>query len=177
MELVRSLPVTEFKELFHKDVEAIRDSLREENSPELDRRRRIIALAALGLLDFVVISLYQTGLIRSMPDLPFKVFDSDSVNASKKAYATGLPDGTSGATMYGVIMMLASYGGKKGIGRNKLFDFLLAGAVLANSAAGLQYLYDMAFKQKRACLYCVTGALLNLTMLPLALQGLKEKKV
>jgi uncharacterized membrane protein len=157
-----------------KNVAAIRDTLRKESSPSLTRRRKIIALSAIGALDFTIISLYQTGIIRRLPDLPLKVLDSNAVNASEKAYKTGLPDGTSGTTMYGVIMMLAAYGGKRGIGRNRMVDLALLSTVLAGSAGALQYLYDMAFKQKKACLYCLAGAVVNFMMVPLAWAGVKR---
>lgn len=157
------------------DIESMRNDLRDGHSASLERRRKIISLAALGLVDFTVISLYQTGVIRSLPDLPYKVFDSDSVNASKKAYASGLPDGTTGAMMYSLTMMLASFGGSKRSGRNPLFDKLLFGAVTASALAGVHYLYNMAFKQKKICPYCVTGALINLRMVPLAWAEVRQR--
>lgn len=61
------------------------------------RRRRLAALSVLGLLDFAVISLYQLGVIRSLPDPPGRLFDSNRVNASRHAFAMGLPDGPLGA--------------------------------------------------------------------------------
>lgn len=171
---MEELSVRSVKKAYFPDIEAMRDVLRAKQSVSLDRRRKIMAMSAVGMIDFTVISLYQTGVIKKLPDLPFKVFDSDSVNASKKAYAAGLPDGTTGAMMYALTMMLASFGGSKQTGRNKLFDKLLFGAVALSSAAGLQYLYDMTFKQKKICVYCVTGAFLNIGMLPLSWSELKE---
>jgi hypothetical protein len=43
------------------------------------RRRTIAALASAGLADFAVISLYQMGAIRHLPDPPIRAFDSDRV--------------------------------------------------------------------------------------------------
>jgi uncharacterized membrane protein len=157
-----------------KDPASIRDTLREGSSISLDNRRKIIFLAAMGLCDFALISLYQSGVIKKLPDLPLPYFDSNEVNASKKAYASGLPDGTSGALMYAVTMMLASYGGDRNSGREKIWDRLLMGAAAIGSVAGLQYLYDMAFKQKKICMYCVGGAFLNLSMHSYAWNELKE---
>ena len=42
-----------------------------------------------GLVDFSYISLFQMGFIKSMPDLPGKIFDSNAVNSSKDARAAG----------------------------------------------------------------------------------------
>lgn len=166
---------TELIPFIGKDAEAIRNTLREGSSFTLKNRRKIILMSALGLCDFALISIYQTGVIRNLPDLPLPYFDSNAVNASKKAYASGLPDATSGAMMYALTMILASYGGERKVGRGKIWDKLLMGATVVGSVAALQYLYDMVFKQKKICLYCVSGALLNLSMLPYAWKELKQK--
>lgn len=141
---------------------AIRDVLRTENNENINRRRKIIALSSLGLVDFSVISLYQTGVIQRLPDLPFALFDSNKVNASKEAYQFGVPDGPVSATLYSLIMVLASAGGNEKVQRKPVFDVLLGGAVAGNLGGALYYLYDMAFKQKKVCLYCLTGAAINI---------------
>jgi len=68
------------------NIPAMRDALRTGHNEDLDTRRKVILLSALGLVDFSIISLYQTGVIKSLPDLPFEVFDSNKVNASEDAY-------------------------------------------------------------------------------------------
>lgn len=141
---------------------AIRNTLRNETSADLERKRKIIILSALGLLDFSIISLYQTGVIKKLPDLPFPIFDSNKVNSSTEAYQMGAPDGPISATVYGLTMILASAGGTKATGRNSAYDLLLGGAIAANTAGALYYLYDMIFKQRKICLYCVTGAAINI---------------
>ncbi len=160
------------------DAKAIRDALRNDESEDLDRRRKIICLSAIGLVDFSIISLYQTGVIKSLPDLPFEIFDSNKVNASKSAYRFGAPDGPISATVYGLTMVLASAGGGEHAGRKPVFDVLLGGAVAGNAAGAIFYLYDMTFKQKKICLYCVTGAAINIAsaiiIIPTVLKSLKK---
>lgn len=150
-------------------IDAIRNELRDGHDPSLQRRRRIGLLAALGAVDFAVISLYQLGIIRHLPDPPGRIFDSDKVNASHKAYALGVPDGTLGLGLYAATLILASAGGSSRTGRHPVFGLLLGGAVAAGVIGGAQYLYDMVRNQERACPYCITGAFLNFGMLPLAL--------
>ena len=94
------------------------------------------------------------------------MFDSDKVNASHKAYAMGLPDGTTGAALYALILMLASAGGSRRTGRHPIFELVLGGAVVAGVAGALQYLHDMIRHQERACPYCIAGAALNFAMVP-----------
>lgn len=141
---------------------AIRDVLRKGTDEDLDRRRKIIALSALGLVDFSIISLYQTGVIGKLPDIPLPLFDSNKVNASKEAYMFGVPDGPVSATVYAMTMVLASAGGSREASRKPVFDLLLGAAVAGNLGGALYYLYDMTFKQKKICLYCVTGAAVNI---------------
>jgi uncharacterized membrane protein len=128
----------------------------------MNTRRKIIWLSALGLLDFSVISLYQTGAIEKLPDLPFEIFDSNKVNASKEAYQFGVPDGPISATVYAATMVLAAAGGSEQSGRKPVMDVLLGATVAGNTAGAVYYLYDMIFKQKKICLYCLTGAAINI---------------
>ena len=156
------------------DVEAARDALRDGDDASLRRRRWIVALGALGIADFTVISLYQTGIVRSLPDLPGKIFDSNAVNAATKAYETGVPDGTTGLIGYALPMALAAAGGTRETGRRRWMDWLTLGAAGAGAAAGLYYLYDMVLREKRACVYCITGAGLHFAMTALAVKELQR---
>src|SRR5688500_10284822 len=72
---------------------AIRQELLNSTVKDLQERRKIIGLSALGLVDFALISLYQSGVIKRLPELPFAAFDSNKVNASPDAYQMGAPDG------------------------------------------------------------------------------------
>ena len=138
-------------------------------------RRDIALLSSIGIIDFIPISFYQLGIIKHVPDFSAKVFDSDYVNASKEAQIAGLPDGPISLLMYAA--NLAAVGGalrkKK---RKNMFDFLIAANSIGQAAGGAFYLYTMATKQKKVCLYCVTGALLNFaTLVPLKRLFFKEK--
>lgn len=129
-----------------------------------ESRRTIGLLSAIGILDFVPISLYQLGVIRHLPDLPSDLFDSDFVNASKEAQVAGIPDGPVSLLMYAANLVLVGEALKKKKKRN-VFDYLIAGNALGQAAGGAYYLYNMATVQKKVCLYCVTGALLNFATL------------
>jgi uncharacterized membrane protein len=129
-------------------------------------RRTIGLQSAAGLLVFVPISLYQLGVIRHIPDLRGKLFDSDYVNASKEAQIAGLPDGPVSLLMYAANVLLAAGAIKKK--KRSLFDYLIAGNAIGQAAGGAYYLYNMATVQKKVCLYCVTGAMINFaTLVPL----------
>jgi len=151
-----------------QEIDALRDELRTGESPSLQRRRWISLLCAVGAVDFAVISLYQVGVIRRLPDLPGDLFDSNQVNASRTAYAHRVPDGAIGLALYGLTLLLAAAGGSRQTGRRPIADLLLGGSVAAGALGAAQYLYDMAFRQARACPYCLVGAAVNFAMLPLA---------
>lgn len=159
-------------------INKIKNELRIKENPELEIKRKLAILASLGLLDFIVISLYQLGVIRRLPDLPVKGIDSNYVNASKEAYKMGLPDGPVSAAVYAIILVLIGVKGTKRSGREPIWDVLLGGAIAANAGGALDYLRVMIFKQKKICLYCVFGAIVNLIMLKLfagrAWNALKE---
>lgn len=152
----------------------IRNELRHGQSPSLNRRRKIGLLSAIGLIDFAIISLYQIGVIRHLPDLPARIFDSDTVNASEKAYKMHLPDGTTGTALYATNLMLCSFGGSNKTGRSPWLSAALGLTVAGGALGALDYLFDMTFKQKKVCLYCVTGAAVNFLMVPLAWKEIKE---
>jgi uncharacterized membrane protein len=153
------------------DPDAIRDELRDGESGSLRRRRGVALFAALGAIDFAVISLYQLGVIRHLPDPPGRIFDSDKVNASRTAYALGVPDGPLGLGLYALTLIFAGAGGSARSGRHPIFDVLLGGAVVAGVGGALHYLYDMVRHQRRACPYCLAGAATHFVMAPLALPG------
>lgn len=150
------------------DAKKIKQALRKETSSVLDRKRKIVLLSAIGLVDFSLISLYQTGVIRKLPDVPGKIFDSNQVNASSKAYALGMPDGPLSAVAFAAIMALATVGGSEKSGRHPVFDVLMGATILGNAAGAAEYLIDMIVNQKKACLYCLLGAGLSFASLKLA---------
>jgi uncharacterized membrane protein len=159
------------------NVDALRRTWREGRSPSLRRRRQITALCAVGLVDFAAISLLQVGALRRLPDPPGRLFDSVGVNTSRKAFASGLPDGPLGALQYAAMMALAAWGGRHSTGKGRIRSLLLGAVALGGAVAGLDYLRDMLFKQKRVCPYCLLGAALNLAMVPLALREARNDAV
>lgn len=149
-------------------MQAIEDTLvkkiqnREGN--EARYRRDIGLISALGIIDFIPISLYQLGIINHLPDVPGDLFDSDKVNASNEAKIAAMPDGPVSLLMYASNLLLVGISLKRKKKRN-LYDYLLAANSLGQAAGGAFYLYNMIKVQKKICIYCTTGALLNFAML------------
>lgn len=157
---------------------AIRQELLNGTDEDLQQRRKLLALSAIGLADFAFISLYQAGVIKRLPELPFRSFDSNKVNAAVDAYKMGAPDATISAWLYATNMVLATAGGTESSGRKPVHDVLLGGTVAANAGGALYYLYDMIFKQKKVCPYCIAGAAINISsaiiVAPIVLKSIKK---
>lgn len=150
--------------------------VRKRSNQRAENRREVALLSAIGIIDFIPISLYQLGFIRRLPDLPGKLFDSDYVNASKEAQVAGIPDGPVSLLMYAANLVLVGEALKKKKKRN-VFDYLLAGNALGQAAGGAYYLFNMATVQKKVCPYCVAGALINfVTLLPVYKLFSRKKK-
>src|SRR5439155_19108873 len=119
----------------------IRGSLRRGDSPSLRRRRKLAWLGAAALIDSAVMTLFQMGALRHLPDLPG--FASDAVVGSRAAYALGTPDAPLNALSTSVMLVLAGAGGEP---RHPMFDVLLGASVVANAAGAVAYLADMIFR-------------------------------
>lgn len=134
--------------------------LREGNSKDNQNRRKIAFLSALGIVDFTIISLYQIGGIRKLPDVPLNFINSEKVISSDSASILGMPDAPIALNMYIVNMLLAS----SAINKKKpsrWLDLLLGSIVAGNAAGAAYFMLNMTLIQKKACLYCITGALVN----------------
>ncbi len=99
-----------------------------------------------------------------MPDPPGKIFDSDTVNSSKDAVLLGIPDAPIALFMYASTILLATAGNRK-TRFTRYFDLLMGGIVIGQAVGTAHYLYTMAKEQKKVCIYCVAGALINFATL------------
>ncbi|HEY2028108.1 MAG TPA: vitamin K epoxide reductase family protein [Myxococcales bacterium] len=160
---------------FNVDAEALYTAFGQTDERSLRRRRWIAGLCAVGLADFAIIALHQTGVIRHLPDPPGRLFNSDKVTTSARAFATGVPDGMLGAFLSATTMLLATAARTRNPERRRVFNWLLAGAAIAGAAGALDGLRDTISKQRKACVYCLAGAAINLSVLPLALKELRRQ--
>lgn len=88
------------------------DDRRRRSPPGLDARRRVAApsLGSIGALG--VVTAYQTGLVRHLPEPPLRAFDAHRVDASGEAYHFAkVPDGSIGILNSAVTLILAGIGG------------------------------------------------------------------
>ena len=153
--------------------------LRLADTPDLDRRRAVVALSNVGALAGVVVGLYQTGVIPHLPDLPGKIWDADQVDASDYAYERfQTPDALMMTVSYGVTAWLAGAGGTDRAERAPWLPVALAAKVLADAAFAVQLGREEWAENKALCWYCQSATLASLASVPLvipeAVRGLKR---
>ncbi len=155
------------------DSDAVRRVWIDGRDPSLVRRRRVAALAAFNVAEFAFLSLYQLGSLKRLPDVGLPGFDAAAVNRSRKAYQLGTPDSPVAAALNGLILAVAAWGGTRATGRSRYADWLLALLVAGGALGSLEFMRNMAFVQRRVCLYCVLAASSALAMVPSALRELR----
>lgn len=144
-----------------KTAQQLRRELQKADSGNLNRRRAIIGLSLVGAAAMTAVSLFQTGIIKHLPDPPIEGFDSDKVNSSETAYMLGVPDGTLSLASLAANVPLAALGGENRAEEQPLYPIAAAGKAIVEAAVAGWYFYQMPAKEKAWCGYCIVGALAN----------------
>ncbi len=153
--------------------------LRLADTDDLTRRRSVVALSNVGALAGIVVSLYQTGVISHLPDLPGKIWNADKVDASDYAYKRArTPDALMMTVSYGITAWLAGAGGKDRAERLPWLPVALAGKVVGDAFFALKLGKEEWATNKALCWYCQSATLASLASVPLVLpeaaKGLKR---
>ena len=145
--------------------------LRTGSGPDLRRRRKVLGLSMVGAAAGIVVSLYQTGLLKHLPDPPpKKLFDSDKVDASDYAYKRAqTPDGLAMLVTYGVTALLAGAGGEDRARTLPWLPIALAAKVAGDVATNMKLAREEWAENEAFCAYCQTANLASLASLPLVL--------
>lgn len=155
--------------------ERLSDELRLGSSPELRRRRGIVALSAVSAGAMLAVSLYQMGLLRHLPDPPFPFLDSDAVDASGEAYTElHMPDAPLGLLGAAVTVVLASAGGVDRAERRPWLPLLLAAKTGIDAAMAVGLTLEQGTRHRRFCSYCLASAVANVATAPLAVREARQ---
>ena len=153
-----------------KAAERVSDDLRRGTGSMLRARRRQTAcmLAASGAMG--VVTAYQSGLLRRLPDPPLPGVDSNKVDASGEAYFhLHTPDAALALASYGASMVLIGMGAGDRAQRQPLIP-LLATAKLTYDALGAAYLtVEQISKHRALCAWCLAATLASAAAVPAAL--------
>jgi len=143
--------------------------LREDEDHSLVRRRGIVAcgLAAAGAMG--VITLYQIGIIKHLPEPPLPGFDADKVDSSEEAYSYfQTPDAFIGLGSYAATMGLAAMGAKNRAETRPWLPLVLLAKTTADAAQAARLTIDQWTKHKAFCFWCLLAAAATFAALPLA---------
>lgn len=155
-----------------RDPQSLVQSLRHDQSREMQLRRAVVAVSLVGIAAMGVVSLLQTGIVEDLPDPQTETpnFNTKKVNTSDAAYSWGMPDAPLTVAMHGAMIALASAGPADRWERRPWLP--IAAAVLALPQAGIaaQYLfYQMPKVDKAWCPWCIADALVQFTVLGLVI--------
>lgn len=143
--------------------------LREGESPEMQRRRWIMGLSMLGLSMGQIVTLYQTGVIKDLPDLPIPFLDAARVDASNYAYSRlNTPDGPLMLINYGITAWLTSTGGENRARETPLIPIAMGAKLLVDCITCVELAREEWSENKAFCEYCQVATLCSLTSLALA---------
>ncbi|MCY7348569.1 MAG: vitamin K epoxide reductase family protein, partial [Pyrinomonadaceae bacterium] len=145
----------------NKKPQRLRHELQKSNDSDLNLRRGVIGLSLVGIAAMTAVTLFQTGVIKHLPDPPIDGFDSDKVNSSETAYALGVPDGALSLASLAANIPLAAYGGENRAQETPLVPLAAAAKATVEAAVAGWYFYQMPTKEKAWCGYCIVGALTN----------------
>jgi uncharacterized membrane protein len=144
--------------------------LRTVTTPDLTRRRWIIGLSLLGVAIGKIVTLYQTGIIKHLPDPPLDVFDSDKVDASNYAYKRlDMPDAPGMIITYGLTTALAAAGGKSRVVTKPWLPLLMGAKILSDVFTNMKLAQEEWSENKKLCFYCQTANVASWVTLGLAI--------
>ncbi|MGQ0650757.1 MAG: vitamin K epoxide reductase family protein [Betaproteobacteria bacterium] len=152
-----------------------RDLRTTEHEPGILLRRAIVGGSLIGIACMAITTLFQTGMVRHLPDPPIEGFDSDKVNASDLAYGWGMPDSPLSIGSHAAAIALAGAGGADRADSKPLLPLAATAAAVPAALTAARYLFhDMPVREKGWCPYCIVDALTHLAVLGFTLWESKK---
>jgi uncharacterized membrane protein len=113
----------------------------------------LIAGCCVAIATLIPVALFQTGMLRRLPDPPLSVFDSERITASSAAHPFGVPDGPVGIASFGTTLTLIFLAKRNRAARTLLGVKLTLDVSAAAVNAGRQ-----VFQFGRLCSWCTAVA-------------------
>lgn len=155
--------------------DALSRELRLGTAPMVRRRRRLIGLSLLSSASMGLISLYQVGIIKHLPEPPLRSFDADKVDAAKEAYQLfSMPDAVLGLGSYALTAALAAMDGSDRARERPWLPLVLFGKVSLDAVAAAKLTVDQWKDHKAFCFWCLLAAAATFATVPLAVPEARE---
>ncbi|MDQ4105633.1 MAG: vitamin K epoxide reductase [Actinomycetota bacterium] len=150
--------------------EELSRQLREGRGKFLARRRGVASTSLVSIGSMALISLYQLGIIKHLPDPPLPRFDSDKVDAASEAYSKlSMPDAPIGLGSYAVTLALVAMGGEDRARERPWIPLALAAKVLVDAAQAGKLSVDQWKDHRAFCFWCLIAAGATFAAVPLVL--------
>jgi uncharacterized membrane protein len=134
--------------------------LRNGRSDTLQRRRKIAGLSLLSIGSMAVISLYQLGLTRRLPDPPLSVFNSEKVTGSAEGYMYfNVPDSVLGIGSSAMTLGLAAMSSDDRARSQAWLPIALAGKTVIDLVVAGKLAVDQVTKHKALCSWCLVSGI------------------
>lgn len=115
-----------------------------------------------------LITLYQVGLIKHLPEPPLPFMNADKVDASAEAYEKlSTPDAVLGLGSYAATMALAAMGGADRVRTMPWVPIALASKVAVDVATAAKLSIDQWTKHRAFCFWCLLAAAATFATAPL----------
>lgn len=148
--------------------EELSQQLRHGTGDYMAQRRGIVSLSMVAVGAMGLISLYQMGIIKHLPEPPLPGLDADKVDASSEAYSRiSTPDGVLGLGNYAITMGLAAMGGQERARTQPWIPLALAAKVGFDFSQAIRLFFDQKTKQHAFCSWCLLTAGTTLAIVPL----------
>jgi Vitamin K epoxide reductase family len=136
----------------------------------LSQRRGIVALSLVAVGSMSLISLYQVGIIKHLPEPPLPGLDADRVDASVEAYSRlSTPDAFLGIGNYAMTAGLAAMGGQGRAQQQPWIPLLLAAKVAFDTSQAIRLFFDQKSKYHAFCSWCLLAAGSTVATVPLVI--------
>ena len=153
-----------------EQAEILSEQLRHGVGHFLPQRRGIIGLSLLAVGSMSMITLYQTGIIRHLPEPPLPPLNADKVDASAEAYTKlETPDAILAIGNYAITTGLAAMGGMYRAERQPWIPLALATKIGFDSYQAVRLYVDQTTKQHALCGYCILAATTSIASIPLVI--------
>lgn len=148
--------------------EELSRQLRRGSGKFLIRRRKIVGLALTAAGSMGLISLYQMGIIKHLPEPPLPRFDADKVDAAAEAYSKlSTPDAVIGLGSYAATLGLAAMGGQDRATERPWIPLALAAKVAFDVVQASKLSVDQWTEHRAFCFWCLLAAGSSFATVPL----------
>ncbi len=150
--------------------EELSRQLREGRGKFLRHRRGVAGLALTAAGSMGLVSLYQIGIIKHLPDPPLPYFSSDKVDAGAEAYSMlSMPDAPIGLGSYAATLALAAMGSEDRAAERPWIPLALAAKVALDAAQAGKLSVDQWTKHRAFCFWCLIAAGATFATVPLVI--------